>query len=69
LHDVTVPLQLFHSVEDHTLPVSNTEIVMKEVNSREKNRIELVNSYHVATMDYDAEVIFENSRVFIQSHS
>jgi carboxylesterase len=69
LHDVTVPLQLFHSVEDHTLPVSNTEIVMKEVNSREKNRIELVNSYHVATMDYDAEVIFENSRVFIESHS
>jgi carboxylesterase len=69
LHDVTAPLQLFHSVEDHTLPVSNTEIVMKEVNSREKNRIELVNSYHVATMDYDAEVIFENSRVFIQSHS
>ena len=69
LHDVTVPLQLFHSVEDHTLPVSNTEIVMKEVNSREKNRIELVNSYHVATMDYDAEIIFENSRVFIESHS
>jgi len=69
LHDVTVPMQLFHSVDDHTLPVSNTEIVMKEVNSREKNRIELVNSYHVATMDNDAEIIFENSRVFIQSHS
>jgi len=69
LHDVTVPLQLFHSVEDHTLPVSNTEIIMKEVNSREKNRIELVNSYHVATMDYDAEIIFENSRMFIQTHS
>ncbi|MCX6444360.1 MAG: alpha/beta fold hydrolase [Actinobacteria bacterium] len=69
LHDVTAPLQLFHSVEDHTLPVTNTEIIMKEINSREKNRIELVNSYHVATMDYDAEIIFENSRVFIESHS
>ena len=69
LHDVTVPLQLFHSVEDHTLPVSNTEIIMQGVGSREKSRIELVNSYHVATLDYDAEIIFENSRLFIESHS
>jgi carboxylesterase len=69
LHDVTAPLQLFHSVDDHTLPVSNTEIIMKGVGSREKNRIELVNSYHVATLDYDAEIIFENSRLFIESHS
>jgi len=69
LHDVTAPMLLFHSVEDHTLPVTNTEIVMKGVGSREKQRIELVNSYHVATLDYDQEVIFENSRLFIESHS
>ncbi len=69
LHDVTVPLQLFHSVEDHTLPVTNTEIILKEIGSREKQRIELINSYHVATLDYDAEIIFENSRVFIEAHS
>jgi carboxylesterase len=69
LHDVTAPLLLFHSVDDHTLPVTNTEIIIKEVGSREKQRIELVNSYHVATLDYDQEVIFENSRVFIESHS
>jgi carboxylesterase len=49
------------------LPVSNTEIVMKGVGSRIKQRIELTNSYHVATMDYDAEIIFENSRIFIES--
>jgi len=69
LHDVTAPMLLFHSVDDHTLPVANTEIVMKGVGSRQKQRIELVNSYHVATLDYDQEVIFENSRLFIQSHS
>jgi carboxylesterase len=69
LHDVTAPLQLFHSVDDHTMPVSNTEIILAGVGSREKNRIELVNSYHVATLDYDQEIIFENSRIFIQSHS
>jgi len=68
LKDVTLPVQLFHSSEDHTLPVSNTEIVMREISSREKNRIELVNSYHVAPLDYDAETIFENSKIFIESH-
>ena len=69
LHDVTVPMQLFHSVDDHTLPVSNTEIIMKSVGSRIKQRIELTNSYHVATFDYDAEIIFENSKIFIENHS
>jgi carboxylesterase len=69
LHDVTVPMQLFHSVDDHTLPVSNTEIIMKGVGSRVKQRIELTNSYHVATLDYDAEIIFENSRIFIETHA
>ena len=69
LHDVTVPMQLFHSVDDHTLPVSNTEIIMKSVGSQIKQRIELTNSYHVATLDYDAEIIFENSKIFIETHS
>ena len=69
LNMVTAPMLLFHSVDDHTLPVTNTEIVMKGVGSREKQRIELVNSFHVATLDYDQEIIFENSRLFIESHS
>ena len=69
LHVVTVPMQLFHSVDDHTLPVSNTEIIMEGVGSRVKQRIELTNSYHVATLDYDAEIIFENSKIFIETHA
>ena len=63
---VTVPVQLFHSVEDHTLPVSNTEIILSEIGSKDKTRIELVNSYHVATLDYDQELIFQNSLKFIE---
>jgi carboxylesterase len=66
LDSVTVPVQLFHSVEDHTLPVSNTEIILAEIGSRDKTRIELVNSYHVATLDYDQELIFQNSLTFIE---
>jgi len=66
LGTITVPLQLFHSVEDHTLPVCNTEIIMAEIGSTNKSRIELVNSYHVATLDYDQELIFQNSLTFIE---
>ena len=66
---ITVPVQLFHSVEDHTLPVSNTEIILAEIGSKDKTRIELVNSYHVATLDYDQELIFQNSLTFIEGLS
>lgn len=69
LKKVNTPTLVFHSVEDHVLPVSNTEIIMAEMASRDKQRIELVNSYHVATLDYDAEIIFENTKLFIQERS
>ena len=69
LPSITVPMQLFHSLDDHTLPVSNTEIVMKEIGSVNKSRIELLNSYHVATLDFDADLIFANSLTFIEGLS
>lgn len=66
---VKTPLLLFHSVEDHLVPVTNTEIIMDEIGSPRKQRIELMNSYHVATLDYDSDFIFENSLVFVQELS
>jgi carboxylesterase len=69
LPSIKVPMQLFHSVDDHTLPVSNTEIVMREIGSANKSRIELLNSFHVATLDHDSELIFTNSLTFIEGLS
>ena len=66
---VKVPMQLFHSVDDHTLPVSNTEIIMRDVVSKNRSRIELLNSFHVATLDHDSELIFANSLTFIEGLS
>lgn len=66
---IKVPMQLFHSADDHTLPVSNTEIIMREIGSTSKSRIELLNSFHVATLDYDNELIFANSLTFIEGLS
>jgi carboxylesterase len=66
---IKTPVLLFHSVDDHTLDVSNTEITLDELGSINKQRIELLNSYHVATLDYDADIIFENTRLFIEERS
>ena len=61
LPEIKAPFMIFHSKDDHVLPVYNTDIYLNEIGSEKKQRIELINSYHVATIDYDAEIIFENS--------
>jgi carboxylesterase len=66
LPSVTAPTLLFHSVEDHVLPISNSDIIIEELGSAKKERVELGNSYHVATLDYDAELIFERSLTFVR---
>ena len=63
---VKCPTLLFHSVDDHVLPISNSNIIMTEIESIAGQRIELTNSYHVATMDYDAPIIFANSLAHVE---
>ena len=69
LSKVSIPTLLFHSTDDHVLPVSNTEIILKGISSKDKERVELTNSYHVATLDHDMEIIFEKSLTFVQARS
>jgi carboxylesterase len=69
LAKVTCPTLLFHSVDDHVLPISNSNIIMSEIASISGQRIELTNSYHVATMDYDAPLIFANSLAHVEHWS
>jgi len=69
LSKVTCPTLLFHSVDDHVLPISNSNIIMSEIASISGQRIELTNSYHVATMDYDAPLIFANSLAHVEHWS
>jgi len=69
LAKVSIPTLLFHSTEDHVLPVSNTEIILEGISSKDKERVELTNSYHVATLDHDMEIIFEKSLTFVKERS
>ena len=69
LKKATAPLLIFHSADDHVLPVSNTNIIVSEIGTPidQISRVELSNSFHVATLDYDAEIIFERSMQFVKS--
>lgn len=63
---VTQPLLVFRSSVDHVADPGSHDIVMREVSSRDLTERILENSYHVATLDYDAPVIFEESAEFVR---
>jgi carboxylesterase len=64
LPSMRLPLLVFSSNEDHVAKPSNSKYVFSRVGSSEKELIPLANSYHVATLDYDAELIFERTLAF-----
>jgi carboxylesterase len=64
---VTAPALVFRSAVDHVVPESSTDLLRRRIGSAEVEVVELGNSYHVATMDHDAELIFERSAAFIAS--
>jgi carboxylesterase len=63
---VTVPVLLLHSRVDHVVEPVNSQIVREEISSTDVTDIVLERSFHVATMDYDAELIFSSSVEFIE---
>jgi carboxylesterase len=66
LPKVTQPLLMFLSTEDHVVDPSSARIIRGAVSSRDVTERALENSYHVATLDNDAPMIFEESAQFIR---
>ncbi|MGW1075289.1 alpha/beta hydrolase [Streptomyces sp. NPDC002537] len=65
LPQVTQPLLLLHSPEDHVVPPVDSARILARVSSRDVTERLLERSYHVATLDHDAELIFEETYAFI----
>ncbi len=63
---ITAPLLFFRSVEDHVVDPSSGRIVLQGVSSTDVEERLLENSYHVATLDNDADRIFTESVEFIE---
>jgi carboxylesterase len=62
---ITAPLLYFRSTEDHVVDEKSQPLITGAVSSRDVTVVPLENSFHVATIDNDAEKIFEESADFI----
>jgi carboxylesterase len=67
LSDVTAPLVVFRSGEDHAIPKVNAERVLARVASARKDLVPCPNSYHVVSLDHDAEMVRERVLAFGRS--
>jgi carboxylesterase len=63
LAKISCPVLLFTSRQDHVVDPHNSDIVAERV-SGPVERISLERSYHVATLDYDKDLIFERAMEF-----
>ncbi len=66
LHRVTQPVLLMYSAVDHVVPAAaNAHAVRDGVGSADVTEVVLEDSYHVATLDNDAERIEKESLAFV----
>lgn len=66
LPHLRLPVLLFTSRTDHVIPPISWRTFLKRVGSADVTQVMLEDSYHVATLDNDAEAIFARSREFIE---
>ena len=63
---VDQPLLIFKSVKDRVVDELSLSLIKAGVSSRDLTVVTLERSYHVATLDYDAELIFTTSSAFFR---
>ncbi|EFQ83412.1 hypothetical protein HMPREF0063_11074 [Aeromicrobium marinum DSM 15272] len=68
LDRVQAPLLYFRSEEDHVVDDLTRDLVLAGVSSGVVESVSLTDSYHVATLDHDAELIFERTDAFVAEH-
>jgi carboxylesterase len=66
---VTAPILLFRSEQDHVVGPESSQIIQAGVSSTTVTVRVLTRSFHVATLDYEAEEIFAASLGFIRRHA
>ena len=69
LGDVTQPVLAYYSTADHVVGPASMRILREALPAGQLTARELGNSYHVATLDNDADEIFAGSLEFVRAHS
>lgn len=65
LHRIVCPTLVIQSRVDHVLPPSNGPLILQGVSSRDARILWLEDSYHVATLDNDKDLIVERTGKFV----
>jgi carboxylesterase len=69
LGEVTQPVLVYLSTTDHVVGPASIRVLRSELPAGQLTVRECANSYHVATLDNDAEQIFTGSLEFVRAHS
>ncbi len=66
LENVHTPILVLTSKSDHVVPPADSRKILREVSSTFKQQIMLENSYHVASLDFDKQIIAKSCYDFIK---
>jgi carboxylesterase len=64
---ISCPTLLMHSREDHLVNAANATRIIEHIGTKSVELLWLENSYHVATLDNDKELIARKAVEFIKS--
>ena len=65
LESISTPVLLYRSAVDHVVETVSARILLDGIRSADVEERVLERSYHVATLDYDADLIFTGSTDWI----
>lgn len=66
LHRVRQPLLVLTSAQDHVVDPADSRLVVEGVAAGDVEQVVLERSYHVATLDYDADEVCERTERFVR---
>ncbi len=66
LHAVQCPSVVIQSKVDHVVDPKNGQHILDRISAKEKSLVRLENSYHVATLDNDKDLIVESAGKFFK---
>jgi carboxylesterase len=58
-----------HLLVDHVVEPESTDVLLDGISSADVTHVRLEDSYHVATLDNDAPLIFARTAAWIRAHA
>lgn len=69
LGSILLPTLILYSATDHVVPPSSSDYLHQHIGTNDKRSYCLLNSYHVATLDHDQDLIVRETIRFIERSS